>query len=52
MSEPAFTDLVDLAAERLGGAVILANDEFFAPKESLVKAAAAVGKEDADTDRG
>ena len=33
-----FTDLVDLAAERLGGAVLAANDEFFAPKENLLKA--------------
>jgi allantoicase len=52
MSEPAFTDLVDLAAERLGGGVLLANDEFFAPKESLLKAAAPVWREDAYTDRG
>src|SRR5262245_18989758 len=29
----AFTDLVDLASERLGAAVVAANDEFFAPKE-------------------
>ena len=28
-----FTDLIDLASERLGGAVLAANDEFFAPKE-------------------
>jgi allantoicase len=34
-----FTDLADLAAERLGGAVLAANDEFFAPKENLLKAA-------------
>ena len=52
MTEPAFTDLVDLAAERLGGAVLLANDEFFAPKESLLKAAAPVWKEHEYTDRG
>src|SRR5262249_13119275 len=45
MSEPAFTDLVDLAAERLGGAVLLANDEFFAPKESLLRAAPAGWRE-------
>ena len=32
-----FTQLVDLAAERLGGHVIEANDEFFAPKENLLK---------------
>ena len=32
-----FTELIDLASERLGGAVLLANDEFFAPKENLLK---------------
>ena len=32
-----FTQFVDLAAERLGGRVISANDEFFGPKEALVK---------------
>jgi allantoicase len=34
----SFTDLPDLAAERLGGAVIAANDDFFAPKENLINA--------------
>ena len=34
-----FTELVDLAAERLGGRVLFANDDFFAPKENLLKAA-------------
>src|SRR5881628_178005 len=52
MKLPDYADLVDLAAERLGGAVLLANDEFFAPKESLLKAAAPVWREDAYTDRG
>jgi allantoicase len=33
-----FTDLIDVAAERLGGAALLANDEFFAPKERLLHA--------------
>lgn len=47
-----FTDLIDLAAERLGGAVLLANDEFFAPKESLLKSAAAEWREGEYTDRG
>src|SRR5258706_12886673 len=47
-----FTDLPDLAAERLGGAVLVANDEFFAPKESLLKLAPAVWKESEYTDRG
>lgn len=32
-----FTQFVDLAAQRVGGRVIAANDEFFGPKESLVK---------------
>ncbi len=32
-----FTELIDLAAERLGGALLAANDEFFAPKENLLK---------------
>jgi allantoicase len=39
---PDFTDLVDLASERLGGAVLSASDEFFAPKENLLKASPAV----------
>ncbi|HBL26447.1 MAG TPA: bifunctional allantoicase/OHCU decarboxylase [Acidobacteria bacterium] len=47
-----FTDLVDLASERLGGAVLAANDEFFAPKENLLKAHAAVWKEGEYTDVG
>jgi allantoicase len=47
-----FTDLVDLASEKLGGAVLFANDEFFAPKENLLKPAAAVWKEGKYTDRG
>ena len=37
-----FTDLIDLASERLGGAVLVANDDFFAPKENLLKASAPV----------
>ena len=32
-----FTQFVDLASERLGGRVLEANDEFFAPKENLLK---------------
>ena len=33
-----FTELIDLASEKLGGAVLWANDDFFAPKENLLKA--------------
>ena len=47
-----FTDLIDLAAERLGGAVISANDEFFAPKENLLKPAIPEWREGLYTDRG
>jgi len=34
---PSFTDLADLAAARVGGRAIAANDEFFAPKENLLR---------------
>ena len=47
-----FTDLVDLASERIGGAAVAANDEFFAPKENLVKAAKPMWLEHEYTDRG
>src|SRR5215510_6251736 len=32
-----FSHLIDLAAGRLGGKVLAANDDFFAPKENLLK---------------
>ena len=47
-----FTELIDLAAERAGGAVVYANDDFFAPKENLLKASAPVFIEGKYTDRG
>jgi allantoicase len=47
-----FTQLVDLASERLGGAVLAANDEFFAPKENLIKPAKPVFIEDKYTGAG
>jgi allantoicase len=48
----AFTDLVDLASERLGAAVVAASDEFFAPKEYLIKPSAPVWREGEYTERG
>jgi allantoicase len=48
----SFTDLADLASERLGAAVLAANDEFFAPKESLVKPAPAEWRAGEYTERG
>lgn len=50
MSE--FTQFVDLASERLGGCVVAANDEFFAPKENLLKREKPAFIEGKYTDRG
>jgi allantoicase len=36
-ADPAFTRLPDLAARRLGGGVVWANDELFAERENLIK---------------
>jgi allantoicase len=47
-----FTELIDPAAERLGGAVLAARDEFFAPKENLLKAERPVWREGEFTHRG
>ncbi len=47
-----FTDLIDLASERIGGAALLANDEFFAPKEAMLKATPAEWREGVYTERG
>ncbi|HEX7153029.1 MAG TPA: allantoicase [Thermoanaerobaculia bacterium] len=45
-------DLIDLASERLGGAVLWASDDFFAEKENLLKPYPAIWKEHEYTDRG
>jgi allantoicase len=47
-----FTRFVDLASERLGGRVVVANDEFFAPKENLLKHTKPVFIEGKYTDKG
>lgn len=47
-----FTELVDLAAERLGGSVLYATDDFFAEKENLLKPQEAVFIDGKYTDRG
>jgi allantoicase len=47
-----FTDLIDVASERLGGAVLLANDEFFAPKERLLLSRLPEWRDDAYTEHG
>ena len=50
--ETDWKDLPDLAAERFGGEVIAANDDFFAPKEALVKVGKPEWREGEYTDRG
>src|SRR5436190_10575348 len=52
MSEPAFTKLTDLAAERLGGKVLACSDDFFAEKENLIKPGRGIFITDKYTDRG
>ncbi|MES2963144.1 MAG: allantoicase, partial [Bdellovibrionota bacterium] len=51
-SRVPFTDLIDLASEMLGGRVLETNDDFFAPKENLISAAAPVFIPDKYTEFG
>jgi allantoicase len=46
------TELLDLASERLGGCVLATNDDFFAEKENLIKAADPIFVAGKYTDRG
>ncbi|NOT50350.1 MAG: allantoicase [Chitinophagaceae bacterium] len=52
MSETVFTNLTDLAAERLGGKVLSCSDDFFAEKENLIKPGRGIFIADKYTDRG
>ncbi|MSP93371.1 MAG: allantoicase [Myxococcales bacterium] len=52
MTMSDFTHLPDLAGKRLGGLVLWASDDFFAPKESLLEPAKAVFDPDRYTVRG
>ncbi len=49
---PVFTKYIDLAAERLGGKVLYATDDFFAEKENLIKPGRGIFIADKYTDRG
>jgi allantoicase len=49
---PPFTRLTDLAAERLGGEVLYATDDFFAEKENLIRPGRGIFMDDKYTDRG
>jgi allantoicase len=48
----AFPGLVDLVSERVGGKALVASDEFFAPKENLLKPGRGIFIPDKYTDRG
>src|SRR5579863_5340771 len=48
----AFRDLLDLASENAGASVLAASDDFFAPKENLIKPADPVFIAGKYTDRG
>ncbi|MBI1808212.1 MAG: allantoicase [Ignavibacteria bacterium] len=47
-----FSGLIDLASECVGGKALLASDEFFAPKENLLKPGRGMFIPDKYTDRG
>jgi allantoicase len=49
---PDFTQLTDLAAEKLGGKVVFATDDFFAEKENLIKSGRGIFITDKYTERG
>jgi allantoicase len=49
---PAFAQLTNLAAEKLGGKVLYATDDFFAEKENLIKEGRGIFIADKYTDRG
>ncbi len=48
----AFPGLVDLAAERIGGTALAASDEFFGPKEALLRPGRGISIPGKYTDQG
>ncbi|OFY67321.1 MAG: allantoicase [Bacteroidetes bacterium RIFCSPLOWO2_02_FULL_36_8] len=52
MPTPGFLSLPNLADERIGGKVLFANDDFFAPKENLLKPGRGIFIEGKYTDHG
>jgi allantoicase len=51
-TSPHFAQTTDLAAERLGGRILFATDDFFAEKENLIKPCRGIFIADKYTDRG
>ncbi len=52
LDAPAYTSLLDLASERLGGKALVCSDDFFAEKENLLKPGRGIFIADKYTDRG
>jgi len=52
MTHTAFTGLIDLASEAMGGQALLCSDDFFAEMDNLVSVSPAVFKPEAYTERG
>ena len=52
LNAPAFTQLINLAAEKLGAKAIACTDDFFAEKENLIKPGRGIFIADKYTDRG
>src|ERR1700730_4601355 len=52
MTAPAFTDMIDLASVPVGGKALYATDDFFAPKENLLKPGRGVFIPDKYTENG
>ena len=49
---PAWAQMLNLAAEKLGAVVLYATDDFFAEKENLIKPGRGIFIHDKYTDRG
>ena len=52
MTNTPLLSFVDLAAEKIGGKVVYATDDFFAEKENLIKDGRGIFIPDKYTDRG
>jgi allantoicase len=50
--KPKFTELIDLASEKIGGQALVCSDDFFAEKENLLKPGRGIFIADKYTDRG
>ena len=52
ITQPSFTQLLNLAADKLGAKAIACSDDFFAEKENLIKPGRGIFIAEKYTDRG